>query len=358
MYNSCQNTTGKSLPTSYQTNVNNLLSWIASDSSKGNEYNHITIGNNNGHDDVVYGSYDCRGDITGYFCQFCLNTAAREIVQRCPNSVSAVIWYDICIIRYSNQSFLGKLSLTPSWNVTGSKSIKDSTEVGKAESNMESLIRKATIEANQSWAMGEFNWSDNEKRYGWVQCAKDLSNDGCRLCLEAMLDIVPKCCGTKVGWAVVAPSCGMKFDDYLFYQFNNQTESSSPMPNPAKQEGASNTKTLIITLVSVLVGVALLSYCIYFSCRRNGLCKDGLLLKTIPITFHDHVQREDSLKPDLPIIPFTVIQQSTNFFSETSKLGEGGFGPVYKGTLPDGTEIAVKRLAETSIQGLEEFKNE
>ncbi|KAJ1386752.1 Gnk2-homologous domain [Sesbania bispinosa] len=112
MYNSCQNTTGKSLPTSYQTNVNNLLTWITSDSAKGNKFSHTTVGNDNG-DDVVYGSYDCRGDITGYFCQFCLNTAAREIVQRCPNSASAVIWYDICIIRYSNQSFLGKLSLTP-----------------------------------------------------------------------------------------------------------------------------------------------------------------------------------------------------------------------------------------------------
>ncbi|KAL7244080.1 hypothetical protein ACSBR1_016333 [Camellia fascicularis] len=39
-------------------------------------------------------------------------------------------------------------------------------------------------------------------------------------------------------------------------------------------------------------------------------------------------------------------------------LGKGGFGPVYKGTLPDGREIAVKRLSKTSSQGLKEFKNE
>ncbi|KAF8766115.1 hypothetical protein HU200_007611 [Digitaria exilis] len=43
---------------------------------------------------------------------------------------------------------------------------------------------------------------------------------------------------------------------------------------------------------------------------------------------------------------------------EKSKLGEGGFGPVYKGNLPDGLEIAVKRLAANSGQGLQEFKNE
>ncbi|GMN68767.1 hypothetical protein TIFTF001_037818 [Ficus carica] len=39
-------------------------------------------------------------------------------------------------------------------------------------------------------------------------------------------------------------------------------------------------------------------------------------------------------------------------------LGEGGFGPVYKGKLSSGQEIAVKRLSKDSCQGLEEFKNE
>jgi len=54
-------------------------------------------------------------------------------------------------------------------------------------------------------------------------------------------------------------------------------------------------------------------------------------LRTItPISFRDQVQRQDSFKGDLPTIPLTVIQQSTDDFSESFKLGEGGFGPVYK----------------------------
>ncbi|KAL0306452.1 UNVERIFIED_CONTAM: G-type lectin S-receptor-like serine/threonine-protein kinase SD1-1 [Sesamum radiatum] len=43
---------------------------------------------------------------------------------------------------------------------------------------------------------------------------------------------------------------------------------------------------------------------------------------------------------------------------DDNKLGEGGFGPVYKGALEDGQEIAVKRLSSTSTQGIDEFKNE
>ncbi|CAN1224398.1 G-type lectin S-receptor-like serine/threonine-protein kinase At4g27290 [Linum perenne] len=42
----------------------------------------------------------------------------------------------------------------------------------------------------------------------------------------------------------------------------------------------------------------------------------------------------------------------------TKILGQGGFGSVYKGCLPDGLEIAVKRLSKNSGQGIEEFKNE
>nr|XP_043613726.1 G-type lectin S-receptor-like serine/threonine-protein kinase At4g27290 [Erigeron canadensis] len=52
------------------------------------------------------------------------------------------------------------------------------------------------------------------------------------------------------------------------------------------------------------------------------------------------------------------VANATANFSTSHKIGEGGFGPVYKGVLEDGQEVAVKRLSETSQQGLEEFKNE
>ncbi|CAN1256443.1 Cysteine-rich receptor-like protein kinase 10 [Linum perenne] len=49
---------------------------------------------------------------------------------------------------------------------------------------------------------------------------------------------------------------------------------------------------------------------------------------------------------------------ATNEFSMANKLGQGGFGPVYKGVLLDGMEIAVKKLSMNSSQGDEQFKNE
>ncbi|CAJ2637107.1 unnamed protein product [Trifolium pratense] len=68
-----------------------------------------------------------------------------------------------------------------------------------------------------------------------------------------------------------------------------------------------------------------------------------------------NLRKEDD---DLTTFDFSVLAYATNNFSSSNKLGEGGFGPVYKGMLIDGQEIAVKRLSKRSGQGLEEFKNE
>ncbi|VFQ67169.1 unnamed protein product [Cuscuta campestris] len=61
---------------------------------------------------------------------------------------------------------------------------------------------------------------------------------------------------------------------------------------------------------------------------------------------------------DLPLFRFEELAVATNNFSESNKLGKGGFGPVYNGKLPNGREIAVKRLSRSSGQGMEEFMNE
>ncbi|KAH9660258.1 Receptor-like serine/threonine-protein kinase [Citrus sinensis] len=62
--------------------------------------------------------------------------------------------------------------------------------------------------------------------------------------------------------------------------------------------------------------------------------------------------------PDLREYSLADIEAATDRLSIENKLGEGGYGPVYKGVLPDGQIIAVKKLSKTSTQGFEEFKNE
>ncbi|XP_074561716.1 receptor-like serine/threonine-protein kinase SD1-7 [Curcuma longa] len=60
----------------------------------------------------------------------------------------------------------------------------------------------------------------------------------------------------------------------------------------------------------------------------------------------------------LPSYDLSTIKAATNDFSDENKLGEGGFGVVYKGQLQDGKKIAVKKLSRYSSQGPNEFQNE
>ncbi|XP_072989634.1 cysteine-rich receptor-like protein kinase 43 isoform X2 [Typha latifolia] len=55
---------------------------------------------------------------------------------------------------------------------------------------------------------------------------------------------------------------------------------------------------------------------------------------------------------------YETLVAATRNFSAKNKLGEGGFGPVFKGRLEDGREVAVKRLGVGSRQGAKEFTNE
>ncbi|XP_024158583.1 G-type lectin S-receptor-like serine/threonine-protein kinase At4g27290 isoform X2 [Rosa chinensis] len=78
--------------------------------------------------------------------------------------------------------------------------------------------------------------------------------------------------------------------------------------------------------------------------------------REVPYQVHREEMQEEDL--ELPILDFDSISAATDKFSIANKIGEGGFGTVYKGVLPSGQEIAVKRLSVHSGQGLREFKNE
>ncbi|XP_059282016.1 G-type lectin S-receptor-like serine/threonine-protein kinase SD1-29 isoform X2 [Lycium ferocissimum] len=75
----------------------------------------------------------------------------------------------------------------------------------------------------------------------------------------------------------------------------------------------------------------------------------------------DNLWEEQVLLKDsseLPLLHFAKLTVATDNFSQINKIGEGGFGPVYKGKIENGQVIAVKRLSSLSGQGIEEFNNE
>ncbi|GKV50571.1 hypothetical protein SLEP1_g57273 [Rubroshorea leprosula] len=70
------------------------------------------------------------------------------------------------------------------------------------------------------------------------------------------------------------------------------------------------------------------------------------------------IEERQNYNMELQLFELDVILKANNNFSSKKKLGDGSFGPIYKGTLLDRKDIAVKRLSGSFVQGLVEFKNE
>nr|XP_023910663.1 G-type lectin S-receptor-like serine/threonine-protein kinase CES101 [Quercus suber] len=95
--------------------------------------------------------------------------------------------------------------------------------------------------------------------------------------------------------------------------------------------------------------------------KKQKILLQELRGNAISSTVRDKVKKRNNDRQDsheLQIFSFETISAATRNFSTKNKLGEGGFGPVYKGELYDGQKIAIKRLSRSSGQGLVEFKNE
>ncbi|KAI9125062.1 hypothetical protein K1719_003678 [Acacia pycnantha] len=117
--------------------------------------------------------------------------------------------------------------------------------------------------------------------------------------------------------------------------------------------------------ISVSIGGVLLvsvTVIIFYWRWRRKVRKEKRLLQLITATDTIHnaneLENDNDFAQNLKIFSFVSILEATNNFSVQNKLGHGGFGPVYKGKLAGGKEIAVKRLSRNSGQGLVEFKNE
>ncbi|XP_024027998.1 G-type lectin S-receptor-like serine/threonine-protein kinase At4g27290 [Morus notabilis] len=123
---------------------------------------------------------------------------------------------------------------------------------------------------------------------------------------------------------------------------------------PSSELGKTGNKMRAAIVAASVIGgfsgmlMLLLGFCF---CRRGS--KDKTARNE---TISQNGGEEDDL--DLPLFNLSSIIAATGNFSEDNKLGEGGFGSVYRGKLEDGQEIAVKRLSISSLQGLNELRNE
>ncbi|CAL5409664.1 unnamed protein product [Camellia sinensis] len=363
LFNSCTETSNYTSNSTYQTNLNTLLSSLSSNTDKYGFYS-SSVGENS---DRVNAIVLCRGDVQLETCRSCINNATSKLMQVCPNQKEAIGWYELCMLRYSNYYINGTVTDNPPFFQPNQNYVKN-TSLEQFNNDLRTLLDSLRSQASsgdlrRKFAAGNTTAPEFKTIYGLEQCTPDLSEQQCGDCLTKAIEAIPSFCAGKQGGRFATPSCNFRFETYSFF---NEIPADSPPPlsppaGPAQphvrpeaknqRKGDNTTRTIVIIVVSIISFMIVLTVCIYIFLRKRKqrkpkknveLCKDM-----------DEISTVESLQYD-----FDTISVATNNFSDANKLGQGGFGVVYWGRLPNRQEIAVKRLSSDSGQGELEFKNE
>ncbi|KAK7391014.1 hypothetical protein VNO78_19292 [Psophocarpus tetragonolobus] len=327
----------------YQTNLNLLLSSLVSNATlhQGFYLTNISLGDPG----EVKGLFLCRADVTPSLCHDCVTAAAHNITQLCTNQSESIIWYDQCTLRYSNLSFLN--NIVPGVNLMSTQSLphSDTTRFNTfLASTLNDLAKQALNSASaKMFSTKEANFTTSITLYTLAQCRPDLSTFDCNMCFSSAISTLG---GSKLGARSLLPSCNVRYEFYPFY--NVSALSTQPLFQ-TPSSGKSSISIIVAIIVPIVVAIVLFVVGVYFLRRRatkkhNPFVQDSIV---------DDLGDVESLQFDL-----ATVEAATNRFSNDRKIGQGGFGVVYKGILPNGQEIAVKRLSVTSLQGALEFRNE
>ncbi|KAH9779111.1 cysteine-rich receptor-like protein kinase 10 [Citrus sinensis] len=355
----CPNTTTFTRNSTFQSNLNLFLSSLPTNANRSNGFSrgfyNATAGQTSD-SDRVYGLFLCRGDLGSTACQDCVTFATKNVTQRCPVEKRTTILFDECLLRYSNQSFFSNSDMSSQLSMWNLQNVTEPDKFNVFLGNLMNQVITQAVNNPKRFEIRKTNYSAFQTVYSLVQCTPDLSSRDCEVCLRGALGQLPRCCSGRQGGRVLYPSCNLRYESYPFY--NESAIAVPPSPPPpasvTRLQGKSGlSSSTIIAIVAPIVVIAVLFIAGLCFLRRRAEKKYNASKLLFVCAADNDITTLESLQFD-----FKTIEVATNKFSSDNKLGRGGFGEVYKGVLPHGQEIAVKRLSRSSGQGAQEFKNE
>ncbi|XP_077253589.1 cysteine-rich receptor-like protein kinase 42 [Tasmannia lanceolata] len=292
----------------------------------------------------VYGLAQCRSDLSQTDCLLCF-AQSRTKLPTCLPSNSARIFLDGCFLRYDNYSFYSEaVDDRRDKSVCGSKIVFGEDEKKEFAMNVEGLIQNLIEMAvkNKGFGVGEEMVGKGIGGvYGLGQCWKSVSLEGCRECLEKAGREAKGCLPASEGRGLNA-GCYLRYSTEKFYNDVNMEEGT--------KHGGNSHMVIILAVASSVAVVALLS--------TFGFCVGYARLTKRRQEFKNLAKLSSTKSKSNLSFKYETLEKATNFFDPKRKLGQGGAGSVYKGTLPDGRIVAVKRLFFSTRQWVDEFFNE
>eukprot|EP00253_Pinus_taeda_P018677 PITA_18677 len=319
--------------------------------------------------DKVYALLQCREDMTVDQCYNCSQFATSNLKQYCSNEAGGSIWPFECFLRYENYNFIGKMDT--SLGSIYSEDFRGDTGVNykNFEADVKDFFNKLSAEAALETKRSALSTTDSssQKIYGLVQCTRDISSKECTTCLSYAINIIFTS-SVYAGVQYWSQSCIVRYEISLFFNgsvLTTQQNNGSVITTQQNGRGMKASKKTPIILGVVGGLVLMLTLCLFAAWRsmkfaklRSGNEGNGATRFSELIDDDEGEELVHFSNNRRIIFTMETLLASTKNFDNQNKLGEGGFGPVYKGTTPDRKEIAVKKLSKKSMQGRKEFLNE
>ncbi|KAG2571514.1 hypothetical protein PVAP13_7KG127600 [Panicum virgatum] len=329
---------------------------------------------------------DTCGDIGASACNTCVATGFQDTQQFCAFAKDAAVYYDSCLLCFSNTNFIATADNDVVMILMNTKNF-----TGNADSMrlmLFTLLNDTTQQAAGSstrFTTARLDISLLPTMYCLVQCMPDLAAGEYAACLRDFLQLTLRYLDGKQGGRLIGVRCNMRYEIYPFYNGDpmlriisrapavpaiNSTPPGTPITvfpqpplppasvpaGPAQEHRDRGHKRKLWSIGVAVPLLAILLWSITFLWLRRR--KKGNVSLQDRTEENALVWRIEEKSSEFTLFDLSQLLQATENFSEGNRLGQGGFGPVYKGPLSDGQEIAVKRLASHSGQGFTEFRNE
>ncbi|KAF8107360.1 hypothetical protein N665_0122s0006 [Sinapis alba] len=218
-YGCNRNSTTSNNSSVYRSNIETVLSTLRDRSSLGS-YANTTAGLS---PNTFYGMFLCRGDINRASCSNCVRSATSNVAETCNSDKGNFIFYDECIVRYSNFSFFTLFEDGPAF---GRFSMLSSSEYPEffnqtLSGKLNELMVRASSSSSSSpipyFVEDQEHVTQLESSYDLkaiVQCSPDLDPRNCTMCLRLAVQYLSGCCGqARVASAnILFPKCLLNYN--------------------------------------------------------------------------------------------------------------------------------------------------
>ncbi|KAK4736611.1 hypothetical protein R3W88_000308 [Solanum pinnatisectum] len=289
--------------------------------------------------DATYGISQCYGDLSLLDCVLCFSEARTVLPQCFP--YNGRIYLDGCFMRVENYMFYDQYLGPEDMHVCGNRTTKGTL----FQQNARQAIQQAVVSAptNDGYAHAQVSspMDSNDTAYVLADCWKALSANSCAMCLQNASASMLGCLPWSEGRALYT-GCFMRYSDTNF--LNDISASGGP-------SSRGNVVVIVIVVVSsvVVLGVGTVIGIYVWKNKQIQKKRKGAndVEKLVKILDQNNLN-----------FKYSTLDKATGSFDEANKLGQGGFGTVYKGVLADGREIAVKRLFFNNKHIAADFCNE